>query len=81
MPIGHLLEGVAGAQNQRFFHMPSNNLETNWKAIGGFAAGQCQRWMPAHIKRRGEVEACFNCGRSTAGDVEPRLVQRGSWRA
>ena len=54
MPVSHLLEGVAGAQNQRFFHMPSNNLEPNRKAIGGLAAGQCQRWMPAHIKRRGE---------------------------
>ena len=69
MPVGSLLEGVTGAQNQRFFHVPSNDLESNRKAIGGLAAGQCQRWMPAHIKRRGEAEACLNCGRSTAGDV------------
>ena len=69
MPICHLLEGVAGAQNQRLFHVPSDNLEPNRKAIGGLAAGQCQRWMPAHIKRRGEADACLNCGRSTASDV------------
>ena len=69
MPVSHLLEGVAGAQNQRFFHMPSNNLEPDRKAIDGFAAGQSQRWMPAHIKRRGEAETCLKCGRSTACDV------------
>ena len=42
MPICHLLEGVAGAQNQRLFHVPSDNLEPNRKAIGGLPAGQCQ---------------------------------------
>ena len=66
MPVGSLLEGVTGAQNQRFFHVPSNDLESNRKAIGGLAAGQCQRWMPAHIKRRGEAEPCFNRCRSAA---------------
>ena len=81
MPISHLLEGVAGAQNQRFFHMPSNNLEPNWKAIGGFAAGQCQRWMPAHIKRRGEAECVPQLRPEYAERHQPRLVQRGSWRA
>src|SRR4029077_19359816 len=69
MPVGSLLEGVTGAQNQRFFHVPSNDLESNRKAIGGLAAGQCQRWMPAHIKRRGEAEPRFNRCRSTPSDI------------
>jgi hypothetical protein len=29
MPIGRLLESVAGAQNQRLFHVPANDLEPN----------------------------------------------------
>src|SRR5690242_11150896 len=69
MPISHLLEGVAGPQNQRFVHMASNNLESNRKAIGGFAPGQCQRWMPAHIKRRSEAKARHSFGRCTASDI------------
>src|SRR5262245_60952337 len=60
VPVGLPLEGVAGAQDQRLFHMPTNNLESNRKAIFGFAARQCQRWMPAHIKRRGEADPCLN---------------------
>ena len=44
-------------------------VEPDRKAIDGFAAGQSQRWMPAHIKRRGEAETCLNFGRSTACDV------------
>jgi hypothetical protein len=50
------LEGVAGTQNQRFLHMPTNNLESNRKTIGCLAAEQSQRWMPTHIKRRSETD-------------------------
>ena len=51
MPVGSPLKGVVGAQNQRFFHLPPDNLESNRKANGDLAAGKCQRWMPAQIKR------------------------------
>ena len=67
MPVGHLLEGVAGAQNQRFFHMPTNKLEPNRKPISGLPAGQCECWMPAHIKRRGEAEPGLKRRRRATG--------------
>ena len=80
MPVSLLLEGVAGAQNQRFFHMPTNNLEADRKAIAGPAAGQCQRWMPAHIERYSEAEFVPQslpvCGQLPPG--LPTSVRRGS---
>ena len=56
MPVGHLLEGVAGAQNQRFFHVSTNKLEPNREPVGGLPSGQGECWMPAHIKRCCEAE-------------------------
>ena len=56
MPVSRLLKGVASAQNQRFFHMPTNQLEPNRKPIGSLPAGQCERWMPTHIERCCEAE-------------------------
>src|SRR5262249_10763067 len=64
VPVGHLLEGVAGPKNQRLSHMSTNNLESDWKTIGCFTAGQCQRRMAAHIKRCSEADPGFTCCRS-----------------
>jgi hypothetical protein len=41
VPVGHLLEGVAGPKNQRLSHMSTNNLESDRKTVGCFTAGQC----------------------------------------
>ena len=78
MPIGHLLESVAGPQNQCLIHMPTDELEPNRPPIDSLATGQGQRWMPAHIERRGEPDPCFNDRWRTTGCRDVCQAPRGA---
>src|SRR5262245_18937810 len=78
VPVGLLLEAVTDTQKQRFFHMSTNNLETNRQAIGGLAAWQCQRRMPAHIKRRNEAAAFLKHRRGAASGSHVCQARCGS---
>ena len=68
MPIGRLLKGVACSQDQQFVHIPTDKLEPNREPIASLAAGQGQRRVAAHVKRRSEPDPClYDRRRATSG--------------
>src|SRR5215207_11525862 len=56
MPVGGLLEGMAGGQDSRFIEAAADDLKADRHAVGRHAARQGEGRMAAHVDGRGVAQ-------------------------